>query len=652
MKWGRWAVLAALTVAASVVTVRWSLRAQDHGARRPLVMPIVRQDPAAPADPPAPGGAAPSVQDALLRPLDLPFAEPTTLTELQKFLAGALGAPVVLDLSALDRLDIDAEETVQLEVKGVRLKTGLKLLLDQVGMTFRVVPEDNLLILTDAAEGGEPVDRALRELKALHLEMHDLRDAIDDLRDLVEEDLGIEPEGDPKDAALVRGPGPKRRSPHSRAGIVPRLVPDRPATAGGGGRGMRPAQDPAEPSPRPTGPRGVARTDAPPAPEAKRTARGWTAYLGDPRTAVLFFLSSALVIGGGRKGLQAIRARRAVAAISGTNPDPGDVEAAGDHGRAGLVDLFRLLTTAEKPAVRDAAGRALARLWRLDDLIAEEEKAVVRRGFVATWHARRKYPRGLHVPITISLDFGVPFLGGEGRGISSEHLHWSYRITGTERAGLEEWSDFRPGPQAVSFEVFPDDFTTLGPHRLVLQARVKTVGLTDAWELDLPHIPFAFEFDPNLAVDALLTLPDDARAAKMAGAITLAVHESPEPPVERLFPREHDLALRNEPDLVLHNPLPADLAHRLAIEFEGIPGQWAARSVVHPAASRQGPGSASIPLGTIADFPAGLIERPGPHRIRAILTADASLGWASPEIRSIWPGAIMTDWVEIRVIRR
>ena len=59
--------------------------------------------------------------------------------------------------------------------------------------------------------------------------------------------------------------------------------------------------------------------------------------------------------------------------------------------------------------------------------------------------------------------------------------------------------------------MIPADFETDGPHRLVLQARVRTVGLTDSWELELPHIPFSFEFDPRLAVDALFALPDDAR---------------------------------------------------------------------------------------------------------------------------------------------
>ena len=59
---------------------------------------------------------------------------------------GSGGAPikgaVVLDLAALGRQDVEPDDPVQLELEGVRLKTGLKLLLDQVGLTFRVVAED------------------------------------------------------------------------------------------------------------------------------------------------------------------------------------------------------------------------------------------------------------------------------------------------------------------------------------------------------------------------------------------------------------------------------------------------------------------------------------------------------------------------------
>jgi hypothetical protein len=95
-----------------------------------------------------------SIQDALLRPYHFPFSRPTPLIEVCAHLKETLKGAVVLDLAALDRQDVEPEDPVQLELDGVRLKTGLKLLLDQVGLTIRVVAEDNLMVITDR-EGSE-----------------------------------------------------------------------------------------------------------------------------------------------------------------------------------------------------------------------------------------------------------------------------------------------------------------------------------------------------------------------------------------------------------------------------------------------------------------------------------------------------------------
>ena len=122
----------------------------------------------------------------------------------------------MLDLSALDRLELTPEDTVKLDLKGVRLKVGLKLLLDQVGLSHHVVAEDNLLILTDSSDDAGR--RVLDELKAMHREIHDLQDAVDDLADLVEEELGIEPEqakrrSTPVGQGRTKPPRRPRRSP-------------------------------------------------------------------------------------------------------------------------------------------------------------------------------------------------------------------------------------------------------------------------------------------------------------------------------------------------------------------------------------------------------------------------------------------------------
>ncbi len=401
----------------------------------------------------------------------------------------------------------------------------------------------------------------------------------------------------------------------------------------------------AEDAPRPPARTGRRKPAEPP---------GWSAWLGDPRTAVLAFLASALLLGGGRKLLQGVRARRAVAALEGLDPVPEEVEAAAEHGRAGLIDLFRLLGTAEKPEVRDAAGRALATLWARDELIVEEEKGLVRRGFAVTWRARRRYPRALRAPIPIEASYGVPFLVEGGPGVRPSSLVWSHRILGAERAGLEEWTPWREGPGVARFAVDPSDFPTLGPHRLVLASKVRVVGLTDNWEVELPHVPFSFEFDPILAVEALLTLPDSAREAVFEKSIRLESPEDVEGASNHLD-LNADLVLRNPPDLIVSPPLPCDLAHRLAIEFEGIPGQFRVGQVI---VGGQGAGASGtsrtfrFPRVPIAGLPADAIDRPGERRLRAILTADPDLGWTDPDVRSVWPGTIVTGWAAVRVIRR
>ena len=38
--------------------------------------------------------------------------------------------------------------------------------------------------------------------------------------------------------------------------------------------------------------------------------------------------------------------------------------------------------------------------------------------------------------------------------------------------------------------------------------------------------------------------------------------------------------------------------------------------------------------------------------MRALLTADADKGWDDPDVRSIRPEPIVTDWIEVEVVRR
>lgn len=197
-------LLLALAASALAVPAGMSTRAQDRG------------DGKSAAD--ARGKSALSVQDALNRPFPFTFDKPTPLEEVSKQLSRALNAPVAIDRSALDRLGLKINDEVQLRLDGVRLKTGLKLLLDQLDLTYKVVPEDNLLVITDEAGSSDPAERVLAEVQSLHRELHAVQDALSDLR----ADLGLDDAG----GAKVR---------------KPTIIEEMPADAGGP---KKPAKEP------------------------------------------------------------------------------------------------------------------------------------------------------------------------------------------------------------------------------------------------------------------------------------------------------------------------------------------------------------------------------------------------------------------------
>ena len=58
-----------------------------------------------------------------------------------------------------------------------------------------------------------------------------------------------------------------------------------------------------------------------------------------------------------------------------------------------------------------------------------------------------------------------------------------------------------------------------------------------------------------------------------------------------------------------------------------------------------------VPLLSIAPLPLGAFEHVGRRRVRARLVPDADRGWADPDARSVWPGAVETDWAEVEIIR-
>ena len=55
---------------------------------------------------------------------------------------------------------------------------------------------------------------------------------------------------------------------------------------------------------------------------------------------------------------------------------------------------------------------------------------------------------------------------------------------------------------------------------------MRTAGLTDSWEFELPHVPFNLEFDPFLELGAITTLPDSNRDEQIQQAIRLELAEA------------------------------------------------------------------------------------------------------------------------------
>jgi len=178
-----------------------------------------------------------SLQDALLRPYSFAFDKPTTLSEVSRRLTADLGGPVVLDLAALERLELKPDDSVELKLKGVRLKTGLKLLLDQQGLTFRLIPEDNLLILTDKEGADDPIDKVWTEVSHLHRDVHDIQNMVEDLHDLSGPGE-LDPDG-----------GPRLRQP-----TIVEEMPEAPGGAPAPDAGPKPEARPESKDARPTNP--------------------------------------------------------------------------------------------------------------------------------------------------------------------------------------------------------------------------------------------------------------------------------------------------------------------------------------------------------------------------------------------------------------
>ena len=87
--------------------------------------------------------------------------------------------------------------------------------------------------------------------------------------------------------------------------------------------------------------------------------------------------------------------------------------------------------------------------------MAEEEQAIVRRGYTVTWNARGATRAALRAEIPITVTYEVPFLEDGGRRVGPANLEWSHRVLGARRAAIEEFSPWVAGRGRVAFRFSP-----------------------------------------------------------------------------------------------------------------------------------------------------------------------------------------------------
>jgi len=398
-------------------------------------------------------------------------------------------------------------------------------------------------------------------------------------------------------------------------------------------------------------------------PDSRERAEGpKSSPFADPRRWLFLAVVGFLVVGGGRKWLHGRKGRDLADRLAAGTATVDELRDANRYGRIVVHDLFRVLTEGQSQEHRIAATEALVKLWRADELIPEEEKAIVSRSFSVDWRIRRKYPKGLTGPIAIRAFFGLPKLNDDelNRWLY-QHLRWTYRVTGTRRASDDIWQSAEELPGQVRMIVMAEDFPDEGPHRIVLLMKAETKDLTDQWSLELPAQSISFETDDKLSIGALAGMPDSSRAEMMRSAVE---HWVPDERPDAAFSVLDDrFAIRNPPGFKVVSRLPADLAHQAILEFEGIAGRWSiGECVVSERSTSQVDKNEFVETTfiVIRTWPeildrlgdAATLERGGNYRARVILEPRPERGWSDPDIRSVWPEAITTTWFEVEIVRR
>jgi len=113
------------------------------------------------ADPhPTPEKAAQEIQKALQRPARMEFIE-TPLNDVAEFLREQFQIPILLDKKSMEDQGVDSATPITMNLAGVSLQSGLKLMLQPLGLKH-VIKDEVLMVTTERKADNEVVTRPYR----------------------------------------------------------------------------------------------------------------------------------------------------------------------------------------------------------------------------------------------------------------------------------------------------------------------------------------------------------------------------------------------------------------------------------------------------------------------------------------------------------
>jgi hypothetical protein len=171
----RYGVILTLGLTSGVLTMAGATRAQDAAAPAPLVV----------ASRPISGPEA-EAWLMLNRVVSLPFPNETPLQDVLRYLqettreeSGQGGLKIYVDPAGLTEVERTMDSPVQIDVEKIPLRTGLRLLLDQLDLAFAVDTDGLVVITTPDSIGQAPAEPALAaEVRELRAEVARLRQEV------------------------------------------------------------------------------------------------------------------------------------------------------------------------------------------------------------------------------------------------------------------------------------------------------------------------------------------------------------------------------------------------------------------------------------------------------------------------------------------